>query len=275
MGRRAHGRCDVMVAERDAVTGNRLYAWQRIIVVGEQMIRSLVNDHEDDVIRRLAGLRSNRLTLLSLRDGMPENHYQAHGCQQSQAAVEESLFHGGYPCTLSNHNIPVRCACLTPCERLHRLLLVRGPKEPTVRQDFSSVPQNWIGRNCPKVQLRLFGHSQSKLHGLGTACLKQANSLPKCGINRISQGRSAGARHEPSNHEGVWAGKLSGRKLLRKANPTMGGLCGRRIGLRRGASFASCGGRRRRRELLDSWIFREPRGRSSTAGMVAGDSQLS
>src|SRR5262249_49077772 len=30
-GRRAHGRCDVMVAERDAVTRDRFDAWERII----------------------------------------------------------------------------------------------------------------------------------------------------------------------------------------------------------------------------------------------------
>ena len=60
--RRTHGRCDVMVAERDAVTGNRIDGWQRIIFPGDQPVTPLVTDHEDDVVCRLFGARENRLT---------------------------------------------------------------------------------------------------------------------------------------------------------------------------------------------------------------------
>src|SRR5262249_34515796 len=96
-GRRAHGGCDVMVVKRDAVTSNRVDAWQRIIATGEQSVSPLVTDHEDDVVWRLGSFRPNRLTLLSLRDGIPEDRHQAHDCQQAQAAVDKWLFHVPHP----------------------------------------------------------------------------------------------------------------------------------------------------------------------------------
>ena len=67
-----------MVAKRDAVAGNRIDAWQRIIVAGEQPVCPLVTNHEDDVVWRLAGFCPNRLTLLSLRESFPEDRDQAH-----------------------------------------------------------------------------------------------------------------------------------------------------------------------------------------------------
>jgi len=86
-----------MVAERDAVTGNRINGWQRIIFPGEQPVTSLVTDHEDDVVCWLSSVSENRFTFfslawgipLSLRDGTPESHHQTHNCQRSQAAAAE------------------------------------------------------------------------------------------------------------------------------------------------------------------------------------------
>src|SRR5262249_11784550 len=57
--RRAHGRRDVMVPERNAVAGNRIEGRQRIIGPRKQSVSPLVNDQENDVVKRLvAGART-------------------------------------------------------------------------------------------------------------------------------------------------------------------------------------------------------------------------
>src|SRR5262249_50521068 len=119
-GRRAHGGCDVMVAERDAVTGNRIDAWQRIIIPGKQPVCPLVANHEDDVVWRLAGFGPNRLTLLSLREGIPKDRHQVHDCQQSQAAVEEFLFHVAY-------SLPIPDSCAATKNSIQYVVGERRP----------------------------------------------------------------------------------------------------------------------------------------------------
>jgi hypothetical protein len=87
-GRRTHGRGDVMVAECDAVAGNRIEGRQRIVRPGQQPVSVLVVDHEEDVVGQPAsGVRASRLAFLSVRNATLENH-QAHACQQAQAVVE-------------------------------------------------------------------------------------------------------------------------------------------------------------------------------------------
>ena len=83
-----------MVLERDPVAGNRIDTWQSIIRPRKQPVGPLVNDQENDVVRRLAaGVRANRSAFLSLQDATSERHHQAHACQQSQAVVQEFPFH--------------------------------------------------------------------------------------------------------------------------------------------------------------------------------------
>ena len=54
--RRAHGRCDVVVSEDDAVPFEFIACGQLVMVGGQEMIRLLVRNNEDDVV----GLRAAR-----------------------------------------------------------------------------------------------------------------------------------------------------------------------------------------------------------------------
>jgi hypothetical protein len=62
-----------MVQEPDAMTGNRVGGWQRIIGCGKKPVSHLVNDDEDDVVGRLAsGPRAWHLVFWSLRCGISQ-----------------------------------------------------------------------------------------------------------------------------------------------------------------------------------------------------------
>src|SRR5215468_7658329 len=83
-----------MILERDAVAGNRIETRQSIVRPRKQPVGPLVNDQENDVVRRLAaGVRANRSAFLSLQDATSEHDHQAHECQESQATAEELPFH--------------------------------------------------------------------------------------------------------------------------------------------------------------------------------------
>jgi hypothetical protein len=87
-----------MVGERNAVAGNCVECWQRVIDPSEQPVSPLVTYHEDDVVGRLAGgIRARRLAFLSPREGIPENHDEAHACRQLPTVFEEFPFHARYP----------------------------------------------------------------------------------------------------------------------------------------------------------------------------------
>jgi hypothetical protein len=67
-----------MVPELDPVAGNGIEGRSRVVSPREQPVSQLVNDQEDDVVRRLAnGVGASLLTFLSLQVGTSDKHYQA------------------------------------------------------------------------------------------------------------------------------------------------------------------------------------------------------
>jgi hypothetical protein len=82
-----------VVVERNPVTGDRVEGRQSIIAPCEQLVAPLVADHKHDVVERLVAGGRTSGSILRPRDATPENHHQAHGCDQSQHLEAESLSH--------------------------------------------------------------------------------------------------------------------------------------------------------------------------------------
>ena len=83
-----------MIAERHAVTGDRIEGRQRIFAPGKQPVASLVADHKDDVVGLLAaGERTLRSSILRPRKAARETYREAHACYEAQGVEAESLSH--------------------------------------------------------------------------------------------------------------------------------------------------------------------------------------
>ena len=92
-GRRAHGRGDVVVLEGDAVAGDRIDPRKRITRRRGPPVGQLVDDHENDVVGRLADAVAARPLILGLHIGRSDDRQQAGARQQLQAAVAEFMCH--------------------------------------------------------------------------------------------------------------------------------------------------------------------------------------
>ena len=98
-GRRAHRRGDIMVIERDAVASDRIEAWQIIIGRRRELVGSLIDDHEDDIVGRFGFLaRASEQTFLGLHGGASEKRDQTHAGQEPQATVETFAHHSDPLC---------------------------------------------------------------------------------------------------------------------------------------------------------------------------------